>query len=776
VVWDERRRPTTIDDSKTKATTMAPPNSSSASSSLWSPDHLRKLQARGDVSNDDDAGDLPELTKRDMLTKQKQYLHQQHKEIHHPPNKGAVGKGASSAPLPPPPPVHRDVAHQYSGCIFGPTSPVGSDAGASAATARTQRTTPPSSPQLFASPTSPTAEDAAAGGIPWTRSTSSTTTTTTYGSSSIQQPKPFTTRITSTSATGAAGSTRSPPRRGGGGGAIGIGGGSSHGGGNATNMGTSRAKSDYADDKDYAHRPRAMMTQQPRKSMATAEVGDHGRGTATARTADNGSTNNNDNNNATTSPPLSSASPSASFDLNRILCFPSSFFQFAAATPNCDDFLGGSSSNAQNNSNSILTEDNSHNKRETNVRSNAGTPPLPPSSSASASFTKERPVEAKEQLPPSQPPRASPTNTKPPPSPLRRLFHAAVSAGTPPRFSGNRPRASSYDGGTSTSTTPAPAVTAPFSKQQLVILDDLKHLLAGRSSNDAFEFLQHMVVDLMREVDHTNETLEEMDETWHKREQYWVQQRSDMVDCVVSALENHVDMDDKSSGDVKARKRLLHQLTSSSTTSSAPAKISMSAKPIVEATNMILDNLTSQVARLQKENEELHATVKRQQSSLDDLNGLAETRMFKIEALEQQFVALNATRGSLAKKLVDRTNQMIKLQFGGVPRVVNVHTSTNDDNVEVHQVEPPATTTTSSSNAAAIPALVEDDDDDVEHATGAYGVQEDDTMEDEDDDDDSVNHQLHNSSKQAASSKMAATSSMASSSSCCPEGSALSVD
>jgi hypothetical protein len=37
--------------------TMAPPNSasSSSSSSLWSPDHLRKLQARGDVSNDDDA-------------------------------------------------------------------------------------------------------------------------------------------------------------------------------------------------------------------------------------------------------------------------------------------------------------------------------------------------------------------------------------------------------------------------------------------------------------------------------------------------------------------------------------------------------------------------------------------------------------------------------------------------------------------------------------------------------------------------------------------------
>jgi hypothetical protein len=740
---------------------MAPPNSAS---SLWSPDHLRKLQARGDVSNDDDAGDLPELTKRDMLTKQKQFLHQQHREIHPPPSKKGANKG-SSAPLPPPP-VPRDVAHQYSGCIFGPTSPVGSDAGASAATARTQRTTPPSSPQLFASPTSPAEDAAATGGIPWTRSTSSTTTTT-YGSSSVAQP--FTTRITSTSTTSAAGSNRSPPRRGG----MGIGGGSSHGG-NATNMGTSRAKSDYADDKDYAHRPRAMMTQQ-RKSMVTAEVGDQSRGTASAD-SNGSSTNNNNANTATTSPPSSAAaSPSTSFDLNKILCFPSSFFQFGAATPNCD-FLGNSGSSS--NSNSMLTEDNRNNKRETNVRSTTGTPPLPPpsSSSASASFTKERPVEAKEQLPP-PPPRTSPANTKPPPSPLRRLFHAAVSAGTPPRFSGNRPRASSCDGGTSSTTTPAPAVTAPFSKQQLVILDDLKHLLAGRSSNDAFEFLQHMVVDLMREVDHTNETLEEMDETWHKREQYWVQQRSDMVDCVVSALENHVDMDDKSSGDVKARKRLLHQLTSSSTTSSAPAKISMSAKPIVEATNMILDNLTSQVARLQKENEELQATAKRQQSSLDDLNGLAETRMFKIEALEQQFVALNATRGSLAKKLVDRTNLMIKLQFGGVPRVVNVHTSTNDDNVEVHQVEPPATT---SSNSAAIPALVEDDEDDDDdvRGNGAYGVQEDDPLNDtmEDDDADSVNHHPHNNSKQAASSRMAATSSMASSSSCCPEGSALSVD
>lgn len=194
-----------------------------------------------------------------------------------------------------------------------------------------------------------------------------------------------------------------------------------------------------------------------------------------------------------------------------------------------------------------------------------------------------------------------------------------------------------------------------------------------------------MVVDLMREVDCTNDKMDEQVEKWKKRHENWLEQRREIADCVAAALQSHIE-DGGPRGHVRCKKRLLHQL-SSSPSASSKASLSLSSKPIVEGTNLVLDHLTDQIKQLRQENEKLLEKIQQQQSTIDDLGGVAESRLFKIEALEQQFVALNSSRGNLAKKLVDKTNQMIKLQFGGIPRLVSVQTTSSNDSVEVQQVE-----------------------------------------------------------------------------------------
>jgi hypothetical protein len=126
---------------------------------------------------------------------------------------------------------------------------------------------------------------------------------------------------------------------------------------------------------------------------------------------------------------------------------------------------------------------------------------------------------------------------------------------------------------------------------------------------------------------------------------------------------------------------------------------------------------------------------------------VAESRLFKIEALEHQFVALNASRGNLAKKLVDKTNQIIKLS-GRIPRIVSVQTTSADDNVEVvsvhaassdndnaevQQAEDEEEEDSGNDNPATV---VEQDDPDDDGYVPAEGIVDDEEDEDDDDDND----------------------------------------
>jgi predicted nucleic acid-binding Zn-ribbon protein len=302
-------------------------------------------------------------------------------------------------------------------------------------------------------------------------------------------------------------------------------------------------------------------------------------------------------------------------------------------------------------------------------------------------------------------------------------------------------------------------VSAPFSSEQLLILDDLRHLLSGRSGSEAFEFLQHMVVDLMREVDSTNDEMDDQADKWKKRHESWLEQRREVADCVSAALREHVE--DRGgplpSGHVRAKKRLLHQLASSPPAASK-ASLSLSSKPIVDGTNLVVEHMAGQIKQLRIENEKLKERVAKQQSALDDLGGVAESRQVKIEALEQQFVALNDSRGSLARKLVDRTNEMIRLQFGSVPRLVSVRTAASSDgSVEVQQVdgegedgkeEGGAKSALGRRCAAALAAVDPDDSEDDEggraptdEAGTEQGGDEEDGDGDEDDDDEEEDRQ-----------------------------------
>jgi len=201
-------------------------------------------------------------------------------------------------------------------------------------------------------------------------------------------------------------------------------------------------------------------------------------------------------------------------------------------------------------------------------------------------------------------------------------------------------------------TTITPPPTNNGGRKKIVVVDDaVQHLLANKTEHEGYVLLQGMVLDLMREVDQLARKVKERDTRLHDLQDERNLLNRDYRENLFSVWSALTEV----TGEAKLRlsdkrQSIVDQLSGDNKDA---------VLPVVEATQLVVENLTKKIEDLNVENTNLLTHIYQMQEKIDDLECVNETRQMKIDALEIQFKAINNTRKSLTKKLIgsggDRT-------------------------------------------------------------------------------------------------------------------------
>ena len=193
------------------------------------------------------------------------------------------------------------------------------------------------------------------------------------------------------------------------------------------------------------------------------------------------------------------------------------------------------------------------------------------------------------------------------------------------------------------SATPPPGMTGSPPQNTSItvptVLDnDIQHLLMNKSEREGYLFLQGMVLDLMREVDQLTEQLGGRDtlieELQEERDMVYTEYRNNTL-SVLMAIKEATGCDTEG---------LKDQLLPSVSKGKLPL-------PKTHTSVAVVGQLTQTIERLKSDNTKLTEQLQELQEKYDDVAAQNYVRLFKIDALEEQFRNLNKSRTNLANKL-----------------------------------------------------------------------------------------------------------------------------